>query len=482
MTSQKISAARIVITVAALIVSQAASSNELHISLNHTREAYSQPFAGLNEIERAQFFRGRDLFRQSWVIAPAKDTLAGLGPLYNRISCASCHPKNGRGRAPDDSQQRMQSMLVRLSIAGQTPGGAPLPHPNYGTQLNEEGVPGVPGEGRARVHWEYHIVTFADGTRQRLRKPKLSFHELNYGSLTQQPPQQQSQQLSHQNGSLKASHPLHNTPEEYLVLTSARIGPPVFGLGLLEAISEQDLQEIAQEKKSDGVRGKANRVWDIANQQPLMGRFGAKANVASLRSQTAEALHGDLGITSPLLTNENCMLHQTECLQAPSGGSPELTTEQLDDLEFYFRHLAVPARRNTDNPEVIAGEKLFADIGCALCHRPQLQTAKDYPHAALANKSIQPYTDLLLHDMGEGLADDRPDFLASGREWRTAPLWGIGLTAFINEYQAYLHDGRAQTLAEAILWHGGEAETAMNRYLNLSKNERDFLEKFLLSL
>lgn len=422
---------------------------------NQTREAYAQPFTGLNDVERAQFFRGRNLFRQSWVIAPARDTTVGLGPLYNRIACVSCHPKNGRGRAPDNANERMQSMLVRLSVAGTIKHGAPKPHPYYGNQLNEEGVPGVPGEGRAQLQWEYQMLSFADGTQIRLRKPQLTFTELNYGVID-------------------------NTQEP--VLTSARIGPVVFGLGLLDAVSEEDLSALAQQSKPDGVRGKVNRVWDIASQQQRIGRFGAKANVASLRSQLVEAMLGDLGITSPLLPDENCLPHQTACKKAPSGNSPELNNAQLDDLEFYFRHLAVPARRDINNPQIKAGEQLFIEIGCAHCHRTELQTAKNYPYKHIANLSIQPYTDLLLHDMGEGLADHRPDFLASGREWRTPPLWGIGLTEFINEYPSYLHDGRAQTFAEAILWHGGEAKKVRERYRQLSQTERTSLDQFLLSL
>lgn len=442
-------------TALADVDASAGKQQDRHITNNQTREAYAQPFAGLSEEERAQFFRGRSLFRQSWVIAPARDTAVGLGPLYNRIACVSCHPKNGRGRAPDDASERMQSMLVRLSVPGKTKHGGPKPHPRYGNQLNEEGVPGVPGEGRAQLQWEYQIIKFADGTKIRLRKPQLTFSELNYG-------------------------PLYN--EQEATLTSVRIGPIIYGLGLLDAVSEKDLLSLAQQQKPDGIKGNVNRVWDITSQQTRVGRFGGKANTASLRSQIVDAMLGDLGITSSLLPNENCLSHQHACLRALSGGSPELKDEQLADLEFYFRHLAVPARRNRDDPQVKDGEKLFAEIGCATCHRTELTTAKNYPHKHLVNLTIQPYTDLLLHDMGEGLADNRPDFLANGREWRTPPLWGTGLTEFINEYQAYLHDGRAQTFAEAILWHGGEAEKVRERYLKLSRLERNALDQFLLSL
>lgn len=449
--SIKIILCLILVAKTALADALAGKPQDRHITGNQTREAYAQPFAGLSEEELAQFFRGRALFRQSWVIAPASDTAVGLGPLYNRIACVSCHPKNGRGRAPDDARERIQSMLVRLSVPGKNAVGGPNPHPRYGSQLNEEGVPGVPGEGRAQVQWEYNTVEIANGSKIRLRKPQLIFSELNYGALEP-------------------------------VLTSARVGPIVYGLGLLDAVSEKDLLALAQQRKPDEIKGKVNRVWDIASQQTRVGRFGAKANTASLRSQTVDAMLGDLGITSSLLPKENCLPHQQECLQALSGGSPELKDEQLADLEFYFRYLAVPARRNANDPKVKAGEKIFADIGCAICHRTELTTAKNYPHKYLGNITIQPYTDLLLHDMGDGLADNRPDFEASGRDWRTPPLWGIGLTELINEYTAYLHDGRAQTLSEAILWHGGEAKISRERYSALNADSSNALEQFLLSL
>lgn len=314
---------------------------------------------------------------------------------------------------------------------------------------------GLDEEERAHVHWEYHAVVLADGTSIRLRKPRFSFSGLGYGPLdTQQEP----------------------------LLMSARVGPVVFGLGLLDAVTEQTLVALAQQQKPDGISGKVNPVWDIASQRTRIGRFGAKANTASLRGQIVEAMLSDLGITSSLLAKENCLPGQAACLRALSGGTPELNDGQLADLEFYFRHLAVPARRNLDAPEVRAGEKIFTDLGCALCHLPALITDKHSPYRHLAGLTIQPYTDFLLHDMGAGLGDNRPDYQASGREWRTPPLWGIGLTELVSEYQSYLHDGRAQTFAEAILWHGGEAETARDRYSKSSRTERRALDQFLLSL
>jgi CxxC motif-containing protein (DUF1111 family) len=202
----------------------------------------------------------------------------------------------------------------------------------------------------------------------------------------------------------------------------------------------------------------------------------------TLRAQAAGAFNGDLGITSPLFPAENCTQAQTSCQQAPNGGSPELLAKQLDDVEFYLAHLELPPRRNADEPAVKRGEAKFAAIGCANCHRPALKTGDDARFPRLAHQTIRPYTDLLVHDVGEGLADHRPDYRAGGSDWRTAPLWGLGLTAAVSESVFYLHDGRARSLAEAVLWHGGEAKAARDRFARMPKEERDALLAFLGSL
>lgn len=419
---------------------------------DRSRDAFSQPLPGLDAAELERFARGRSLFRQAWVIAPSRDgAVDGLGPLYNRITCIACHARNGRGRAPDGPDERMQSMLLRLSVPGKDAHGGPRPHPVYGDQLNEDGVPGVPGEGRAAVSWREHEVALADGERVTLRSPLIELRELAYGEIGK-------------------------------VLTSPRVGPPVFGLGLLESVPAQALEALAREAKPDGVRGRVNRVWSVERQRHETGRFGLKANQPDLRQQIAGAMVGDLGITSTLFPPQNCTPAQAACRAAPDGGRPELSDVQLDDLAFYFAHLAVPARRDTDDPAVVRGERLFADIGCALCHRPVLATGAQPRFPRLAGRTIAPYTDLLVHDMGKGLADGRPDFDAGGRDWRTPPLWGIGLVEAINEHSHFLHDGRARDLTEAILWHDGEAAAARGRFTRLGKAEREALLAFLRSL
>lgn len=435
-----------------LLAALLAASISLQAAPPIDREALNKPLPGLSADETERFQRGRSLFRQSWVISPAKDSeVDGLGPLYNRLACISCHAKNGRGGAPEKPGERMESMLVRLSVPGRNAHGGPLPHPAYGDQLNEEGIPGVPGEGRAHLHWHQRQVHLSDGRKVMLRFPTVSFSELAYGKLGG-------------------------------ALVSLRVSPHVAGSGLLDAVDGRTLEALAAEKKPDGVRGTVNRIKDAKTGQTLAGRFGLKANMPNLRRQIAGAFVGDMGITSPIFPAQNCTPAQKACATAINGGSPELTPKQLDDVEFYLGNLAPPPRRQTDEPTVRQGESLFASLGCATCHRPSMVTGDYPPNPRLSRQTFAAYSDLLLHDMGPQLADGRPDHLASGRQWRTAPLWGLGILATINENTGLLHDGRARTAEEAILWHGGEARTARQRYVRASKEQRNALLAFLDSL
>ncbi len=419
----------------------------------YPREAYSHPVAGLDANALDTFYRGRTEFLQSWAVPPEGGTVAGLGPLFNRISCASCHQKMGRGRSPDSPDQRMLSMLVRLSVPGKGPHGSPLPHLSYGTQLNEEGTPGVPGEGRAAIYWQEYTVRLKDGTEVKLRKPRLEFVDLAYGPADG-------------------------------ILASPRVGQPVYGLGLLEAVPSSTLQRIAAAQKKQGIHGRFNRVWDVVLQKEVPGRFGWKANSPTLPQQMAEAFLGDLGVTSTLFPDAQCAPQQHACRGAAQAKpQPELSAARLDDIDFFTVHIAPPPQRNADDVQVMRGSKLFAAMACAACHTPQLVTAAHprYP-ATLPAQTIAPYTDLLLHDMGSGLADGRPDFRASGSQWRTPPLWGVGLVPVVNGHSQYLHDGRARNLEEAVLWHGGEARHARDRYMALPKEQRQDLLAFLQSL
>ena len=417
-----------------------------------TREAFGQPLPLLPAAGRDSFGRGRALFRQNWVIAPSSDdAVDGLGPFYNRISCIACHAANGRGHAPDGPAERAGALFVRLSVPGTDAHGGPRPHPVYGDQFREAAIPGVPAPGRVAITWREHAVRLADGTRVRLRAPAIAFHELAYGPL---------------------GH----------VLTSARVGSPVFGLGLLEAVPDTALVQLAQAAKPDGVRGHLNLVFDAVTGRMLPGRFGMKANRATVRDQIAAAMQGDLGITSALAPAQNCTPTQHACLAAPAGGAPELTDAQLDDLQHYLTYLAPPAPRGVDRPDVQRGAVVFRTTGCAVCHVPALPLGRHPLLGELGPATIAPYTDLLVHDMGPGLADGRPDYGAGGREWRTAPLWGAGLLKRMNERAGLLHDGRARDAQEAVLWHGGEGAAARDRYARLSAADRAALLAFLDAL
>ncbi|MCF9020499.1 MULTISPECIES: di-heme oxidoredictase family protein [Pseudomonas syringae group] len=429
------------------------------------QNAFSLPSANLSPVRRLDFSVGNSFFRSPWVIAPSTTTARdGLGPLFNTNACQNCHIKDGRGHPPEAGDTNAVSMLVRLSIpddpafADLIQRNGVLPEPNYGGQLQDMANPGVTPEGKVRVEYDALTVKFRDGTAVELRQPTLRITQLGYG-------------------------PMH--PETHV---SARIAPPMIGLGLLEAIADEAVLANADpdDKNGDGISGRANWVWDDAQQKVVMGRFGWKAGQPNLNQQNVHAFSGDMGLTTSLRRFDDCTPAQTDCLAAPNGngpdGEPEVSDNILRLVEFYTRNLGVPARRNVDDPQVLTGKNLFFQAGCQQCHVPSFKTRADAAEPELANQEIRPYTDLLLHDMGDGLADNRTEFQATGREWRTPPLWGLGLTAAVNGHTQMLHDGRARNALEAILWHGGEAQAAQRQVLAFNAEQREALLAFLNSL
>ncbi len=425
------------------------------------RNAFSLPSANLAPSRRLDFSVGNSFFRNPWVTAPATTTARdGLGPLFNTNACQNCHIKDGRGHPPEPDAVSAASMLVRLSLPAGSEHAAiierlgVLPEPTYGGQLQDMANPGVAAEGKVRVSYSKRIVRFADGHAVELRRPSLEISQLGYGQM----------------------HPDTRF--------SARIAPPMIGLGLLEAVPEAAILANADpdDSNADGISGRANRVWDRAQQYTVLGRFGWKAGQPGLAQQNAEAFANDMGLTSALVPQDNCSASQSACRAAPNGGANEVSDNILASILFYTRNLGVPARRGVDEAQVIAGKNLFHAAGCQSCHVPKFTTAADAAEPELANQVIRPYSDLLLHDMGEGLADNRSEFLANGREWRTPPLWGLGLSETVNGHTQLLHDGRARNPLEAILWHGGEAEAAKQRVLTFSADERAALLAFLNSL
>ena len=434
------------------------------------RNAFSLPSANLSPTRRLDFSVGNSFFRNPWVIAPSTTTARdGLGPLFNTNACQNCHIRDGRGHPPEPGANNAVSMLVRLSIPDEPGSTAPAyaerirqlgltPEPVYGKQLQDMAIPGVTPEGRMRVVYDSMTVHFRDGTPAQLRRPTLQITQLGYGPM----------------------HPQARA--------SARIAPPMIGLGLLEAIPEAAILANAdpEDKKGTGITGTANRVWDDALQRTVLGRFGWKASQPGINQQNVHALASDMGLTSSLATEDDCTPSQTACLNAPDGkgadGEPEVSDNILRLITFYTRNLGVPARRDVADPQVLEGKNLFFKAGCQQCHTPQFTTRADAAEPELANQVIRPYTDLLLHDMGEGLADNLSEFQASGQQWRTPPLWGIGLTATVSGHTQFLHDGRARNLMEAVLWHGGEALPAQRQVLAFDAQQRAALLAFLNSL
>ncbi len=437
------------------------------------RNAFSFPAANLEDPERTRFVIGNSFFRRNWVEAPASTKARdGLGPHFIARSCGGCHVQDGRGEPPEilnrlgETKDPTVALLIRLSIPGQDAHGGPRHEPVYGDQFNNAAIQGVKPEGRVTLRYDTVEGRFADGTPYALLQPRYGFADLGYG-------------------------PMH--PQ---VMVSPRIAPQVIGVGLLEAIDEADiLDNAATQAAAPGpVKGQVNRVWDAPSGRMMLGRFGWKANVATLAHQTGAAFQGDMGITSRHFPSEACTPAQKDCLAAPSGrsaarlGDPgvEIDDKTFDDVVFYQATVAPPARRNAGDPQVLRGQALFAQAQCATCHRPSYVT-KEGPFPRLTSKALSgqriwPYTDLLLHDMGDRLADGRPDFQASGRQWRTPPLWGTGLIKDVNGHTRLLHDGRARGVLEAVLWHGGEAEDARQNVLNMPRADREALVKFVESL
>lgn len=415
--------------------------------------AYRQPLASLDAAQMKHFSLGAEHLDARWVNYWFEKGEWGSGPTFNAEACASCHVRNGRG-APVASGDGPHSLIVRLSLPGSNARGAPQPHPAYGDQLQTRGVPGVvPAEGSVELAWEeLQAVRLPEGDLVPLRRPVVALRGLEFGPLGAQ------------------------------VLTSARVAPPLVGLGLLDAVPDSVLLALAQDPPDPAMGGHPNRAWDYATGAPSLGRFGHKANVASLRQQVAAAFHGDIGVSSDYFPEQNCPPVQKQCREFMPAGRPELGKVRWAAVEFHLRAAAVPARRGVDDPAVVRGEALFAQARCNGCHVPELRTGEVAGLPGLSNQVIRPYTDLLLHDLGEGLADGRPDFAASGREWRTAPLWGIGLSATVNGQATYLHDGRARTHAEAILWHGGQAQPSRDAFVALPRQDREALLRFLGSL
>ncbi|MEN0000878.1 MAG: di-heme oxidoredictase family protein [Pseudomonadota bacterium] len=433
------------------------------------RDAFSHHTQNITFDEQSDFKLGNALFRKLWVSSPSSTQASdGLGPLFNARACQSCHLKDGRGHPPEGDTDAT-SMFLRLARSASTADEiralaeytvVNFPDPTYGGQLQDLAVPGLAAEGHMVINYEEVPFELADGTVVNLRKPTYAVSDLGFG-------------------------PMH--PDTTL---SPRIAPQMIGLGLIEAIHPADIIANADpdDLDGDGISGKAALVRSASGELGL-GRFGWKAQNLTVRAQSAGAFAGDIGISSPDAPAHygDCTEAQEACLAMPIGvqsklGDTEAPDPVLDLVTFYSENLAVPARRAIDDPLVLQGKEHFYTVGCASCHTPKFVTSREAANPAHRFQLIWPYSDFLLHDMGEGLADGQQVGVADGQEWRTPPLWGIGLTQTVSGHTFFLHDGRARNLTEAILWHGGEAEEVRDGFADLDKSERDALIAFLESL
>lgn len=478
---------------------------------NNSGHGFSTPMPNLSASELQLHLQGDVSFETSFTTAPNTDhpELDGLGPVFNNHNCNACHQRDGRPstQIPKEKTEKLllgsnAGIFLRISLEdGECHFPTQnnnycknIPVPGFGEQLFHRGVlkaredwnehPFI-GQANVWLSYDYQLFTYPDGTQVELKKPRFSITQ-PWDALTFE----------------------HSALAEGHVRFSPRNGMPIFGLGLLEAIPEADILalEDANDSDQDGLSGRANWVFDAVKAQqgdsnPIaLGRFGWKASTPSVRQQSLGALRGDIGVTNSLFPEESVagMLEYDKYL-ARTGyedtgkdqfEAPEASEQFSDSVVFYSETLAVPARRNVNDSQVQEGARLFSTLNCVGCHQPSFTTSnsdtlliggKQAPEA-IKNQLIWPFSDMLLHDMGEGLADHRRDFMATGREWKTRPLWGIGLTQTVNPQAGFLHDGRAATLEEAILWHGGEAEKSKTAFTQLTREQRLAVLAFLRSL
>lgn len=392
--------------------------------------ALSHARGGMDHSDTDQFALGQSLFSKPWVEAPAATRARdGLGPLYNANSCSSCHQNLGGGKAVGPVTGIDRSLVIRLNA-----------DPVYGSQIAINAIHGVKFEAVVGADFEISTFAYADGSRVSLRRPYFRLENLNYG-------------------------PLH--PKTRL---GPRRAPMLVGLGLVEQIPARQILELAdpEDRNNDGISGKSNRVWSKQRDSWMLGRFGWKAGSSGIVDQTAKALIDDMGLTSPLYAAESCTDRQIQCRNSYVSENPDVPWQRLDAIGFFLRHLKAP---KSNLP--IGGAHLFEQIGCEACHRSGYRIGK---------LTVNPYSDYLLHDMGPALADGSQTADAGPAEWRTAPLWGLGLAKILNPNAGYLHDGRAATLEESILWHGGEAESARRAFAALARDQRRQLISFLKAL
>ncbi len=439
---------KIVTTLLVAIFAIGGFSKELEsrfITTETSKHAYEKPVDSLSYEEEDRFVLGKSFFRIPWVEPPSATTARdGLGPLFSANTCTSCHPRNGAGQlfsATDVSRSLVARLSEKNPIRSLEQEEGFIPHRVYGAQLSINSVPGVLPEGQIALDFEKRVTTYPDGSIKELVKPKAKLTDLGYGKF---------------DGVL-----------------SLRLSPPLIGLGLLEKLTDEQIlkNQDVNDRDKDGIFGVANIVYSKELHKKAVGRYTYKASVATVREQVAVAMHNDMGLTTSLYPQENCTAEQTSCQNAPKAvDAIDVVDLRLDAVSFYVQNHKIPQFRSASKK----GEALFSEIGCAKCHTRSFETE---------HGTIYPFSDLLLHDMGEELADGRREFDASKKMWRTTPLWGLSLRSkVLGESARLLHDGRARDVEEAILWHGGEAQEVKKRFQALSKELRKELIVFVEGL
>ena len=423
----------------------------------------SKPFSHpikMNDKEFDQYILGRSFFTIPWVEAPSATTARdGLGPHFSANTCVSCHENNGSAATLSSKNQPLRALVFKLTQPSKhtsrwlinnvdTPAHDNVPDPVYGSQVSIRGNGKVMPEAQTRLKVESVPFVYPDGQKLTLTKFKPYLEKLAYGPLAKE------------------------------TTISLRQPPTLAGLRLIEQVSVADILawEDPTDENKDGISGRANWLNALDQEEKILGRLNWKSSAAGIVNQTANAAAHDLGLTNPFFNEERCQPAQKDCLAAPKGdntplGSLDLPMLRLQAITAFIRDHKAPHSVHLDE-QALQGKKLFEETGCVACHRASMTTSEGV--------EFHPYSDLLLHDMGDELEDGRPEFLATEREYRTAPLWGIG--ARLRAKHRFLHDARAKTPEEAILWHGGEAEIAKSTFIKLDQDQRLALLHFLEQL
>lgn len=447
------------------------------------RQSYIHPGAAVKGMQKLNFWTGFSFFRDPWVASPSSTkSRDGLGPLFNTRSCISCHDAGSRGPMAKVGESMPSSLVIKLGLRDKSNDinyqetdltkSLTLVDPNYGDQIQPRGIlfrhpklaHAPKGEALLKLSYQTIDGLYADGSSYQLSQPKYQLTKMAYGDLA-----------------------------DHIGLTP-RFAPNIFGAGLLDAIHVDDLlaQEDVDDNNQDGISAKYNRVMNIATGTLDIGRFSLKAKHPTLAQQIAAAFRNDIGITSRLFPTESCTEQQIICQQTARLGESsnehshqaafEISDKLFNLVVSFNQLLGVPPARNLTTEKVSKGREHFYQLGCQQCHTPSYRTDKNYPVEVLADQLIWPYSDLALHDMGEMLADNVKEDDANGQEWRTPPLWGIGLQKSTTKQQRFLHDGRANSISEAILWHGGEAAVAQKKFTQLTANQRQELVEFVRAI